>query len=48
MVVESGHWYAGKGIHIPTEKIFRISYNESTVYVDSTKAAMTGAAQVAA
>jgi uncharacterized protein YrrD len=48
MVVESGHWYSGKGIHIPTEKIFRISYNESTVYVDSTKAAMTGAAQVAA
>ena len=48
IVVESGHWYSGKGIHIPTEKIFRISYNESTVYVDSTKAAMTGAAQVAA
>ena len=48
IVVESGHWYSGKGIHIPTEKISRISYNESTVYVDSTKAAIMGAAQVAA
>ena len=48
MVVESGHWYSGKGIHIPTDKIFRISYNESTVYVDSTKAAIVGAAQVTA
>ena len=48
IVVESGHWYSGKGIHIPTEKIFRISYNESTVYVDSTKAALTGAAHVTA
>jgi uncharacterized protein YrrD len=48
MVVESGHWYSGKGIQIPTEKISRISYNESTVYVDSTKAAIMGAAQVAA
>jgi uncharacterized protein YrrD len=48
IVVESGHWYSGKGIHISTEKIFRISYNESTVYVDSTKAALTGAAHVTA
>ena len=48
IVVESGHWYSGKEIHIPTEKISRISYNESTVYVDSTKAAIMGAAQVAA
>ena len=48
IVVESGHWYSGKGIHIRTDKIFRISYNESTVYVDSTKAAIVGAAQVTA
>ena len=48
MVVESGHWYSGKGIQIPTEKISRISYNESTVYVESTKAAIMGSAQVAA
>jgi len=48
IVVESGHWYSGKGIHIRTDKIFRISYNQSTVYVDLTKAAIMGAAQVAA
>ena len=48
IVVESGHWYSGKEIRIPTEKISRISYNESTVYVDSTKAAIMEAAQVTA
>jgi uncharacterized protein YrrD len=48
MVVASGHWYSGKEIHIPTEKISRISYNESTVYVDSTKAAIMEGAQVTA
>jgi len=48
MVVGSGHRYSGKEIHIPTEKIPRISYNEATVYVDSMKAAIMGAAQVAA
>jgi hypothetical protein len=48
MVVESGHWYSWKGIHIPTEKISRISYTESTVYVDSTRAAIMEAAQVPA
>jgi hypothetical protein len=45
MVVASGH---GKEVQIPTEKISRISYNQSTVYVDSTKAPIMGAAQVAA
>ncbi len=43
IVVESGHWFSGKEIRIPTEKISRISYDESTVYVDSTKAAITKA-----
>ena len=46
IVVESGHWYSGKEIRIPTEKISRISYDESTVYVDSTKAAIIETAQV--
>jgi len=40
VVVESGHWYSGKEIRVPTGKISRISYTESTVYVDSTKAAI--------
>lgn len=41
IVVESGHWYSGKEIRIPTQKIARISYGESTIYVDSTKGALT-------
>jgi hypothetical protein len=41
IVIESGHWYSGKEIRIPTEKIARISYGESTVYVDSTKGGLT-------
>jgi hypothetical protein len=48
IVVASGHWFSGIEIPIPTGKISRISYNESTVYVDSTKAAIMEAAQVPA
>jgi hypothetical protein len=48
IVVASGHWFCGNEIRIPTGKIARISYNESTVYVDSTKAAIMEAAQVPA
>lgn len=46
IVVVSG--YSGNKIHLPTEKISRISYDESTVYVDATKAAVMDAAQVPA
>jgi hypothetical protein len=38
VVVESGHWYAGKEILISPEKVERISYEESTVFVNLTKA----------
>jgi uncharacterized protein YrrD len=38
LVVEAGHWYAGKKILITTDKIERISYEESKVYVKLTKA----------
>jgi len=48
IVVASGHWFSGKEIRVPTAKISRISYNESTVYVDSTKAAITEASERAA
>ena len=48
IVVESGHWYSGNEIRLATEKISRISYDESTVYVDSTKAAIIEAAQMPA
>lgn len=36
--VETGHWYAGKEILISTDRITRISYGESKVHVNLTKA----------
>jgi sporulation protein YlmC with PRC-barrel domain len=45
IVVECGHWYSGKKVFVPTEKVFRISYDQSTVYVDSAKSAFTEAAE---
>jgi uncharacterized protein YrrD len=48
ILVASGHWFSGNEVRIPTGKISRISYNESTVYVDSTRAAIMEAAQVPA
>jgi len=38
LLVETGHWYAGKEIMIPTGKITRISYEDSVVFVNLTKA----------
>ncbi|MCX6954164.1 MAG: PRC-barrel domain-containing protein [Verrucomicrobia bacterium] len=38
LVVETGHWYAGKEILIAPSKVTRISYEESQVYVHLTKA----------
>jgi hypothetical protein len=38
LVVEAGHWYAGKEILIPTTKVERISYEDSTVFVNVRKA----------
>lgn len=37
MVVETGPWYAGKEILIPTGQIDRISYEESKVFVNLTQ-----------
>jgi uncharacterized protein YrrD len=36
MVVETGHWYAGKTIHVFSKNIERISYDDSTVFVNLT------------
>ncbi len=44
LVVECGHWYSGKKITIPTGKVSRISYDEGTVHLDSTKEALMEAA----
>jgi len=37
LVVETGHWYSGKEIQITPDKIERISYEESKVFVNLTK-----------
>jgi hypothetical protein len=38
LLVETGHWYAGKEIRLNPGQIQRISYPESKVYVNITKA----------
>ena len=48
IVIVSGHWFSGSEVRISTRKISRISYNESTVYVDSTKAAIMESTKVPA
>jgi uncharacterized protein YrrD len=45
IVVECGHWYAGKKVVISTDKVSRISHDQSTVYVDSTKHAFAEASE---
>jgi len=37
LVVETGHWYAGKEILIPTDRVARISFEESKVFVNLSK-----------
>ena len=36
--VEAGHWFSGKEILVPTTRVLRISYEDSAVFVDLTKA----------
>jgi uncharacterized protein YrrD len=38
LVIETGHWYLGKEILIPTSMVKRISYEEAKVFVSLTKA----------
>jgi len=45
IVAECGHWYSGKEVIIPTEKVSRISYEESTIYVNLPKSAMVETAK---
>ena len=40
IVVKTGHRFTGKEVLIPTSKISRISYEESTVLVNLTKEAV--------
>jgi hypothetical protein len=45
IVVETGHWFAGKSVKISTDKISKVSFDESTVYVNCTKDAVMDARQ---
>ncbi len=46
MLVKPGHWYSGREISIPTDQIQRISYEESLVIVNLTKAELQALAKV--
>jgi sporulation protein YlmC with PRC-barrel domain len=37
IVVEAGHWYSGREIRIPSGKVDRISFDDSSVFVSLTK-----------
>ena len=40
LVVKIGHRFSGKEVQIPANKVDRISYDESTVFVNLTKDAV--------
>jgi hypothetical protein len=44
LVVETGHWYSGKEVLIPSGKVARIGYVESKVFVNLTKSEIEAAA----
>lgn len=44
LVVETGHWYSGKEVLIPVEKVARIGYVESRVFVNLTRSEIQAAA----
>ncbi len=37
LVIKTGHRFSGKEVHLPTRKVDRISYEDSSVYVGSTR-----------
>jgi uncharacterized protein YrrD len=45
LVVQTGHWFSGKEIAISPQDIDRVSYEESTVFVNITKEAILNAAE---
>jgi len=40
LIVETGHWFSGKAIAIPPQRVGRISYENSNISVDLTKEAI--------
>ena len=45
LVVEAGHWYHGKEIALSPKHVERISYEDSTVFVNLTREAIKDAAE---
>jgi PRC-barrel domain len=45
IVVECGHWYSNRKVVMSTDKVSRISHDQSTVYVNSTKHAFAEASE---
>jgi uncharacterized protein YrrD len=41
LAVETGPWYAGKTVYVTTENISRISYDDSSVFINLSKADLT-------
>ncbi len=44
-IVVQTHWFAGESVRIPTEKISKVSFDESTAYVNSTRDEVMAARQ---
>jgi hypothetical protein len=40
LVVKTGHRFSGKEVQVPTDKVSRINYEESTIFVNMTKEAI--------
>jgi hypothetical protein len=40
LVIKTGHWLSGREVQIPTNNIDRISYEESTVFVNLSREAI--------
>jgi hypothetical protein len=45
LVAEAGHWYSSEEVRIPTDKVERVSFEESTIFVNLTKADIQRAAE---
>lgn len=42
VVIKTGHWLSGRDLHLPTGTVERISYDDSTFFVNSTREAIDG------
>jgi uncharacterized protein YwbE len=45
IVIKSGHWNSGENLTIPVDAVSRISYDDSTVYLDAARAALIQSAK---